>query len=365
MTSTRITLALVSVLAAACAMEGGPSRPEGSSPALSDGEAIYARPRPDGNTFACATCHALSEPADDGIRRPGHPIGDAANRASYKNGQLGSLREAVNTCLDEWMGADPLSEDDEDWLLLEEFLMEQAGTAPAPELAFERVDPPADVSGGDAMAGEQTYHETCVVCHAADGEGSQQAPPLQGARVPAERVAERVRRSGNTNSAVYPGLTGGRMPFWSLDRLSEQELLDVVAYVEAIGTFESDPDPDPVDPGPMGSGCDATDPRVGQVATLQERQHDVGGQVRIVDDCTLEVTGFTFDGAGIDVRFYTGVSGDFSDGVSIGPNLVRRGGYDGETITLRLPDGLTLADFDSISVWCIPVGLSFGDGQFQ
>lgn len=365
MTSTRLAVLLFSFTAVGCAMEGGPARPDPGSPVLTGGDAVYALPRPDGNTFTCATCHALSEPADDGLRRPGHALGDAANRASYKNGQVSSLREAVNTCLVEWMGSAPFTEDDEDWLALEELLMDEAGTAPAPEVQIQRVDPPADVSGGDMMVGEETYHATCVVCHGDDAQGTERAPSLVGARVTAERAAERVRLSGDPESAVYPGLTGGRMPFWGLDRLSDDELRDVVAYVEVVGAFDPNDDPGPMSPDPMGGGCEATDPRVGRVATLSERQHDVGGQVRVVDDCTLEVTGFTFDGRGIDVRFYTGVGGDFSDGVAIGDNLVRASGYDGETITLRLPEGLTLSDFDSISVWCIPVGLSFGDGQFE
>ena len=48
----------------------------------SDGEAVYLTPFEDGNTFACATCHALEEPAAD-FRRPGHTLGDAANRPTY------------------------------------------------------------------------------------------------------------------------------------------------------------------------------------------------------------------------------------------------------------------------------------------
>jgi hypothetical protein len=72
-----------------------------------DGRTVYAEPQADGNTFACATCHALHEPAPDGFIRPGHPIGDAARRPSYKNGRVATLLDAVNTCLVEWMGTSP------------------------------------------------------------------------------------------------------------------------------------------------------------------------------------------------------------------------------------------------------------------
>lgn len=361
----RMTFGLVAaLLAVGCGETSRPDRPDPDE--LTGGEAVYRRPLADGNTFTCATCHALSEPAADGIRRPGHPIGDAANRPTYKNGRLTSLRDAVNTCVDEWMGAEPLAADDPRWLDLEAFLVEQAGSAPAAEVTIERVDPPADPLGGDMIAGRDVYHETCVVCHGEEGAGSQKAPPLAGAGTEAPLIAERVRLSGRADSAVYPGLAGGRMPFWGLDRLSERELLDVIAYVEAIGRMEA-----PTDAGPTGAdagvamGCGSSHPRVGQIATLTERQHGVGGEVVVVDDCTLEVRGFTFDGRGIDVRFYAGTGLDFSDGFAMGDNLVRSRAYEGETFTVRLPPGRTLDDLDSISVWCIPVGLSFGDGIFE
>ena len=37
------------------------------------GQALYESPHEDGNTFSCATCHALTEPSADGLTRPGHP----------------------------------------------------------------------------------------------------------------------------------------------------------------------------------------------------------------------------------------------------------------------------------------------------
>ena len=44
----------------------------------------------------------------------------------------------------------------------------------------------------------------------------------------------------------------------------------------------------------------------------------------------------------------------------------RAGGYDGtETVYAQLPVGLTLDDLDGISVWCVPVASSFGDGLFR
>src|SRR5205085_5586329 len=66
------------------------------------GRALYEAPLADGNSFACATCHALSEPSSDGLRRPGHPIGDATHRKQWKNGKASTFLDAVNSCLVEW-----------------------------------------------------------------------------------------------------------------------------------------------------------------------------------------------------------------------------------------------------------------------
>src|ERR1041384_6211788 len=53
-----------------------------------DGRDVYEEPLSDGNTFSCKTCHALSEPSDDGLRRPGHPIGNATRRSRWKQGKV-------------------------------------------------------------------------------------------------------------------------------------------------------------------------------------------------------------------------------------------------------------------------------------
>ena len=154
------------------------------------------------------------------------------------------------------------------------------------------------------------------------------------------------------------------MPFWSADRLSDEELLDVVAFV--LGN-------DGGSGGTGGSGggdlreCDSTHPNIGQVAVLNTFSHQVSGTAVIVDDCTIRVDDFVFDGLGIDVRFYSGLGGDYLNGFSMSENDLRRpGGYDGtETVYAQLPEGRTLDELDGISVWCVPVASSFGDGLFQ
>jgi mono/diheme cytochrome c family protein len=346
---------------------------------MSEGETLYRTRVGDGNTFACETCHALSEPADDGLRRAGHPIGDAAARATYKNGELRELREAVNSCLVEWMNAEPWSADDERWVALSEFLEGLAPPSGADDVRFEIVAPPSAevLASGDPVAGRETFNATCATCHAKDGGGSLLAPPIAGLGLDPEYIARRVRTSGRSESAVYDGLTGGVMPFWSAERMSDTELADIATWL--AGSEPAPPAPPPDDDGdtgdtgdgggddedPLPGNCASTHPRIGQTAELQELFHGVGGTAEILDDCTLEIRDFTYDGNGIDVRLYGGLNGDYDAGFPIGDQLIKRGGYSGETLTFTLPQGRTFDELHGVSVWCVAAGVDFGSGTFE
>jgi mono/diheme cytochrome c family protein len=347
---------------------------EESAP-MSEGEEIFRSRVEDGNTFTCATCHATSEPADDGFRRPGHALGDAAARPTFKNGQVADLREAAGSCLQEWMNADAWTADDPRWIALRSYLTQ---TAPddAPPLSFQIVAPPADLEGGDEAAGQTLFNDSCAVCHGIDGGGTQLAPPVAGLSLDPGYVAARVRTSGRADSSVYEGLTGGVMPFWAADRLSDDELRDLVAWLANSepapmpsddGGSDSDDggDGSSSDDGSLPSDCGSTHPRVGQTALMTANFHDVGGIAEIIDDCTIEIRDFTFDGQGVDVRLYGGLGGDFDAGFGMGEDLRRAEPYEGETLTFTLPAGQTLDDLDGVSVWCVPVGVDFGSGFFQ
>lgn len=355
----------------ACAEQGAPARPvrDPSTQPIA-GESVYASRFTDGNTFACATCHALSEPAADGLRRVGHPIGDVAARSSFKNGQYSELRDAVNTCVTEWMLAPALEEDDPRWTALQAFLTERAPES-APAIRYQIVEPPNDLEGGDVAAGMELFNLSCSTCHGIDAKGTTQAPALYRTGLSRETIARRVRTSGPVDSATYRSLTGGRMPFWGQDRLSDGELLDLVAFVEMLGQRER-----PTSPGPGANGggamrsCPQTHARVGQSARLGLETgptlHRVAGTVRVIDDCTLRIDRFSYDGNGIDVRVYAGRGGRFAPpvGFAISENFVDRV-FDGtESFTVQLPAGMTLDDFDGVSIWCVAVGADFGHALF-
>lgn len=344
----------------------GCSDPSGETDdaAALDGEQVYLRTVEGGNTFACATCHAIDEPAEDGMRRVGHRLGDATRRPNYKNGELTQMRDAVNSCLTEWMRADPWEETDPRWIALHAWLDEQATTDSAPPVEIQIVQPPEDTDGGDPEAGRALFNTSCAFCHGTDAVGTNQALSLSGRALDGAYIALRVRTSGQMDSPVYDGLTGGQMPFWGADRLSDDELRDLVAF---ISTSEA------VEPGNNGAAvevevpdCPSTHDKVGQTAQLTTRLHGVTGTVRVANDCAIVIEDFVFDGAGIDVRIYGGADLDFREGIIMSENLVNSPvGYDGVTLVGVLPEGTTLDDLGAVSIWCVPVGLSFGDALLE
>lgn len=331
------------------------------------GEMVYRFTQPTGNSFTCASCHAVVEPSTNGIRRAGHPLGSSTRRPSYKDGQLTDMLDAVNSCQDEWMNADLWTESSPDWLALSDWLEQRAAPGEAEVVDIQIAELPAELSGGDAQSGRSLFNETCAGCHATDGVGSIQAPPIVGFGIDPGLIANRVRRSGRPNSGVYEGLTGGIMPFWGSNRLSDPELLDIIAYVSQGEDANTGGD----DGGDTGGGvdpssCGSDHAKVGQSATLITRQHGVTGTATIVDNCTIEIENFTYDGRGIVVQAYTGVDGNYfgPNAVAISPDLVGPR-YNNTTLTIDIPDNVSLDSFNSLSIWCVEVGISFGDGIFQ
>jgi|GEM_PF-742876 len=373
------------------------------------------------STYTCSTCHAISEDdgfAADGLRRPGNPLLNVTKRPHYKGGELSSLLAAINICRTEWMNTSAWEESNQEWTNLMNWLDDQATVDTTNAIELSIVPPVESLEGGDAQNGQGLFNKRCSVCHGDDGLGTNLAPKISNTGLQADYIAQRIRHSGRSNSAVYPSLTGGIMPFWTVDRLNNEDMLDIIAYLASgetdpvatagdtdsdtttddtdsvVMTDDSDPvamtddsdpvamtdDSDPVtmtddtDPVTMTdnsdtsvSSCGSDHVKVGQTATLSMLFHQVAGTAVIIDNCTIELRNFSFDGGGIDVQIYAGNNSQFhpsQGGFSIKSGLVGTA-YDNGTLTFTLPDGVTLNDFDSISIWCVPVGVSFGDGQFS
>ena len=104
---------------------------------------------------------------------------------------------------------------------------------------------------------------------------------------------------------------------------------------------------------------------LGWTAQLETYFHDVSGTAEIVDDCHVVISDFVYDGQGIDVRIYGARGGNFDSGFAMTEDLLDSKGYNGVTLTAKLPSGQSMETLDGISVWCVDVGVDFGSGQFQ
>ena len=114
------------------------------------------------------------------------------------------------------------------------------------------------------------------------------------------------------------------------------------------------------------AAASANYPRAGWQAELSTLAHGVSGTVTIVDEDTIQVDRFNYDGRGLDVRFYLAeeqTNNSFRNGLPIGPQLLGPPFVDA-SLTVDLPTGFTLDGFNAISVWCVDVNASFGDGTF-
>lgn len=109
---------------------------------------------------------------------------------------------------------------------------------------------------------------------------------------------------------------------------------------------------------------DSYHPKVGESATFTTHYHGATGTAHIVNNRTIELRNFYFDGGGLDVVVYVSPNSNLIPGTSISGNLVGPP-FVNETLSFTLPDGFDLDSLSYISIWCIDVSISFGDGMFQ
>lgn len=111
----------------------------------------------------------------------------------------------------------------------------------------------------------------------------------------------------------------------------------------------------------IGDNCTSDHELVGRTAELSTLAHGVSGTITVLDDCSIEVTNFNYDGGGPAVYFYAGTDQNYrNDAFPIGPKLSDQQWADA-TILLVIPEGRSLDDFNSLSVWCFDFNANFGD----
>ena len=113
------------------------------------------------------------------------------------------------------------------------------------------------------------------------------------------------------------------------------------------------------------SSCESTHAMVGYSGFFETFHHNVAGKATIIDDCTIEVTQFDYDGGGPDVYFYGAINHKYNstDAFPIG-NKLNGQVYNNATITIKLPQNKTLDDLTGLSVWCVDFSADFGHMTF-
>jgi hypothetical protein len=113
------------------------------------------------------------------------------------------------------------------------------------------------------------------------------------------------------------------------------------------------------------SNCSSNHSKVGYSGFFETFAHNVAGKATIIDDCTIEISQFSYDGGGPDVYLYAAKDHDYagSDAFLLGPKLNGQA-YDDAKFIIKLPQGKTLDDLSGLSVWCIDFNADFGHMEF-
>jgi hypothetical protein len=113
------------------------------------------------------------------------------------------------------------------------------------------------------------------------------------------------------------------------------------------------------------TNCPKTHSKVGYYGSFETIAHNVSGRAEFIDDCTIKITEFNYDGGGPEVFFYGAVDHKYaeSDAFSIGQKI---NGivYSNDEVILRIPNDKTLDDITGISVWCSDFNANFGQVTF-
>ncbi len=155
------------------------------------------------------------------------------------------------------------------------------------------------------------------------------------------------------------------------------------------------------------TNCTSTHDKVGHVTTLQGFNKKISGEVYIIDDCTIRIEKFTYNGNGIEVYLKAGknftaneqekrkiyfktledeieksndanykkvikndlireenITLNFKKGKILSKNIVQEK-FNNDTVTIRLPNGVSLDNLDGISIYDEPFVLSLSEGTFH
>jgi thiosulfate dehydrogenase len=194
------------------------------------------------NNFTCLTCHA-EHTSDVGTRiYPGAVLEGSAARPSWWGGNVLDLQRAVEDCYMHFMGGPRLDPTGDTAQALDAYLMDLTSHAPASTtqaVAFTVPPSISDIAPGDATRGADLYSRACQNCHGEKHTGTGHINPASilpddtftahlqqyGPACTREIFIEKIRHGSFLGYA-------GVMPPFSLEVLSDQQVADILAYLE-------------------------------------------------------------------------------------------------------------------------------------
>lgn len=203
------------------------------------GKRIFRSTEISSTGLTCWHCHANfnEKKTPDDYVRPGHPMFNVGFRSSFRDWTgkpIQTLEEAISTCMVRWMterkkrgyNGEPAPahyvRQLAAYLRSEEISPEQK-SKPIEPLLDDKLPSDRMLSLGDPAFGGVVFRKSCDICHKTEGTGP--APSLVRNGYSRYQIAKKVRGLSSK------GLNGLKMPPFSKDRLSDRQLLNVVAYV--------------------------------------------------------------------------------------------------------------------------------------
>lgn len=177
-----------------------------------------------GNGLRCTSCHL-----DEGRRPHAMPwLGVHARYPQYRsrNAALTSVEDRINECLQRSLGGKALPAGDDRLRAIETyFAFISAGVLVGKSTPGQGIDS-VRAEHPDTSAGQRVFAEKCARCHGGDGAGTNLATPLWGER--AYTIA-----AGMARYRMAAGFIHRNMPYDAPGTLTDQQALDVAAYVDS------------------------------------------------------------------------------------------------------------------------------------
>jgi len=206
---------------------------------VDQGRRLFHDPGLGKNGVACANCHSTVESEvemGDGLIRAGHTLWGVARRPHWRGDSrrtaYPSLGDAVEVCVKLFHGAATLDPLDRQRLVSYlESISPKRGQPPLqlqPALEANLDYDRPKYRGGDPDRGRALFFRACNACHPRGGVGL--GPSLFG-KSAVQVVLKSREGNGLLRGSRQPGAW---MPFYGRDRLADDKLADIAAFVAVL-----------------------------------------------------------------------------------------------------------------------------------